>query len=394
MRKLMSNKKLHTLDEWRKKLSRPRLVKFVLKTCFLRCAKRASLCLFVALIYAFSAFFTFRAEISLPPPTIKLLPNILHIDRNDLVTGERISTLSDIAFYTAEYAKRHSSVFEHAKRLILIDRRFTASDIENIARSRIFFIQMDNIVPFIETVIPHVSAGFVLLTHSSDTITAGSIADLLLNPLLVRWYGCNMLPHVKTRGIPLGLHDRDASGGTEFDLTPRRQGFLGFSTEKRENRKMTLTLTDFDLIEKLRHARKKKLLHVLENTSVHHTLRSRGFDVQRRKSWTAYMVELSQYKFCACPEGSGIDTHRMWECIFLGVIPVVVRTPELYEWYSALPIFWVESFREVTRNRLRNALISSADYLNHTSLITLTGISRSVHEELSLHQLKVAERFT
>ncbi len=393
MRKLMSNKKLHTLDGWRNKLLRRRLGKFALKKNVLRRAKRASLCLFVALIYVFYAFSTHRAEISLPPPTITLFPNILHIDRNDLVTGERISTLSDIAFYTAEYAKRHSSVFEHAKRLILIDRRFTASDIENIARSRIFFIQMDNIVPFIEKVIPHVSAGFVLLTHSSDTITAGSVADLLLNPLLVRWYGCNMLPHVKTRGIPLGLHDRDASGGTEFDLTPSLLGFSRF-LKKRKNRKMTLTLTDFDLIEKLRHARKKKLLHVLENTSVHHALMSRGFDVQRRKIWTAYMVELSQYKFCACPEGSGIDTHRMWECIFLGVIPVVVRTPELYEWYSALPIFWVESFREVTRNRLRNSLIRSADDLNHTSLITLTGISRSVHEELSLHQLKVAERFT
>ena len=35
---------------------------------------------------------------------------------------------------------------------------------------------------------------------------------------------------------------------------------------------------------------------------------------------------LSEYKFCICPEGNGVDTHRLWECWYLKVIPIVIRT--------------------------------------------------------------------
>ena len=32
---------------------------------------------------------------------------------------------------------------------------------------------------------------------------------------------------------------------------------------------------------------------------------------------------LSEYKYCICPEGNGPDTHRLWECFYLDVIPIV-----------------------------------------------------------------------
>ena len=36
---------------------------------------------------------------------------------------------------------------------------------------------------------------------------------------------------------------------------------------------------------------------------------------------------LSTYEFCICPEGNGVDTHRLWEAIYLQCIPIVVKTP-------------------------------------------------------------------
>ena len=36
-----------------------------------------------------------------------------------------------------------------------------------------------------------------------------------------------------------------------------------------------------------------------------------------------YFKELSSYKFCICPEGNGIDTFRIWECILTNTIPIV-----------------------------------------------------------------------
>jgi len=36
---------------------------------------------------------------------------------------------------------------------------------------------------------------------------------------------------------------------------------------------------------------------------------------------------LATYRWCICPEGNGVDTHRLWECLYLGCVPIVKRTP-------------------------------------------------------------------
>ena len=41
------------------------------------------------------------------------------------------------------------------------------------------------------------------------------------------------------------------------------------------------------------------------------------------------MSELSSYKFALSPEGNGIDCHRTWECLYLGVIPIVKKSVAL-----------------------------------------------------------------
>jgi len=33
---------------------------------------------------------------------------------------------------------------------------------------------------------------------------------------------------------------------------------------------------------------------------------------------------LASFKFAICPEGNGIDCHRIWECFYLKVIPIVL----------------------------------------------------------------------
>jgi hypothetical protein len=35
---------------------------------------------------------------------------------------------------------------------------------------------------------------------------------------------------------------------------------------------------------------------------------------------------LSQYRFCICPEGNGVDTHRLWEALYLKTVPVVIKS--------------------------------------------------------------------
>ena len=61
-----------------------------------------------------------------------------------------------------------------------------------------------------------------------------------------------------------------------------------------------------------------------------------------------YLETLSKHKFVASPEGNGIDCHRTWEAIYLGVIPIVKRTVLSEYFYDlGLPILLISNWNEV-----------------------------------------------
>jgi len=42
-----------------------------------------------------------------------------------------------------------------------------------------------------------------------------------------------------------------------------------------------------------------------------------------------YYKELASHKYAICPRGNGLDTHRVWECLYLDVIPIIIETDNL-----------------------------------------------------------------
>jgi hypothetical protein len=38
------------------------------------------------------------------------------------------------------------------------------------------------------------------------------------------------------------------------------------------------------------------------------------------------IFRLKEYEFCICPEGNGVDTHRLWEALYLKTVPVVIKS--------------------------------------------------------------------
>lgn len=74
-----------------------------------------------------------------------------------------------------------------------------------------------------------------------------------------------------------------------------------------------------------------------------------------RGSNAAFLEALVRHRFVLCPPGNGVDTHRMWEALLAGAIPVVLRSSAM-EPFSGLPVLFVDDFREVTRELLANAL--------------------------------------
>jgi hypothetical protein len=58
-----------------------------------------------------------------------------------------------------------------------------------------------------------------------------------------------------------------------------------------------------------------------------------------------------EYIFVVSPWGGGIDCHRTWEALALGCVPIL-RSSELDPMFKDLPVLIVNSWSEVTRERL------------------------------------------
>lgn len=71
------------------------------------------------------------------------------------------------------------------------------------------------------------------------------------------------------------------------------------------------------------------------------------FPWNETKEFEEYIIELSTYKFCLCPPGRGIDTHRAWEALMVGTIPIVLSTP-LDSLFQTLPVIIIDSIEVIT----------------------------------------------
>lgn len=61
-------------------------------------------------------------------------------------------------------------------------------------------------------------------------------------------------------------------------------------------------------------------------------------------------------RYALCPRGVGVDTHRFYECIYLGCVPIVVRThtvfDRLYDSVTGFPCLVVERWADITEELL------------------------------------------
>ena len=68
------------------------------------------------------------------------------------------------------------------------------------------------------------------------------------------------------------------------------------------------------------------------------------------KTKQEYYERLSISKYVVCPEGQGHDTHRIYESIYFGAIPILLKPSVLAHLYKDMPIRWVDSWDSIELN--------------------------------------------
>jgi hypothetical protein len=76
-----------------------------------------------------------------------------------------------------------------------------------------------------------------------------------------------------------------------------------------------------------------------------------GYIVPTLEGRKRYLSDIRNHVFTLCPRGNGVDTHRLWEALYMGSIPIVKRDIAHSGWED-LPILWIDSWDEVTEEFL------------------------------------------
>jgi hypothetical protein len=93
------------------------------------------------------------------------------------------------------------------------------------------------------------------------------------------------------------------------------------------------------------------------------TLLKNDIKYNQDQPFNEYIKTLSTYKFAVSPPGKGIDSHRTWEALFSGCIPIVLSSP-LNSLYKDLPVLILENYSSLSEEYLNFIYqsISSKEY--------------------------------
>jgi hypothetical protein len=114
---------------------------------------------------------------------------------------------------------------------------------------------------------------------------------------------------------------------------------------------------------------KKNLVYLNFNVSNYPSERSLVFDKFSNINWVKngnientidgrinFLRDIKSSKFVFCPRGNGIDTHRIWESLYMGSIPVV-KYENTHHLFIDLPILFIKDWNEISEDFLNDKYI-------------------------------------
>jgi hypothetical protein len=222
---------------------------------------------------------------------------------DQIIKGERLQQLADVYFgFPEDFGFNPLTASETVKHCNI---QSIISDYEN---PRKVFCYTHCLHAFSQ-IIKYFKNPFVFITHNSDGIIKDDETTryLLAQSKIVRWYAQNLIvAHEKLRVLPIGMANNQWSHGNtdkimeNLNKPKTKSVYFNFNIQTNESKRMECF---------------NKLSYKIQG--------------EPTVSPEQYQTILSQYEFCICPEGNGVDTHRFWEALYLKCIPVVVKSPHI-----------------------------------------------------------------
>lgn len=221
---------------------------------------------------------------------------------DSIVSGERLMRIADFVF------SLNCSQFETSAKIVYV----SSDHIEHLF----------NIIDQFENQI-------VLITHNSDRSIEPDLTKYADHKKLLKWFAQNVrVDHPKIIPIPIGVAN-SCWGYSDPEILCQTQGI----------RKDRLYYMNFRC--KTNFKVRSKIRDILETNGIVMQKNAGNLDFKQ------YIEGLARCKYCISPPGNGIDCYRIWESLYVGVIPVVEWDPAFKKFLN-LPILFIKSWKDIT----------------------------------------------
>lgn len=211
----------------------------------------------------------------------------------------------------------------------------------DFACGEVVFCKIDEVTRFFEKI--RLTRRKVVLVTGQGDFPCDSFRQNFLPANVVHWFATNVTKdHPQITALPLGL-------GSPLSPT---------------------TLTAQAILEARRELRpREKWIYVNFRPETNFSIRGPiyHFFQSCREDWITveaasqrggnerFLDQILSHRYVLCPPGNGVDTHRMWEVMLAGAIPVVLSSQAMAP-FRELPILFVDDYRKVTKELLVDSM--------------------------------------
>lgn len=216
-----------------------------------------------------------------------------------------------------------------------------ARAIEKMRDGDTIYVKGDYTNMFFRHEFKDIKTKFIIMSHNSDASAHPRHAKYLDNDKVIAWFAENpAFEHPKLIPIPIAMENPfyfpekiKIVRGTDLNALripwEKRKILLYINFSVKTNKKARQPLIDYF----------SKFDQVVINP--------KGLD------YKTYLTHLGNSKFVLCPRGNGLDTHRYFETILMGAIPVVENST-LWTVYRETTSFVISDLRLVTIDMLNS----------------------------------------
>jgi len=220
----------------------------------------------------------------------------------DIISGEKIQEVCDIYLGYQEDFTFNPYINTHQNKCLYIEQVPIKWN-----NPYLIFVYSHRLTVFI-SIMSRIINKFILVSHNSDENITEKYRPILDHPKLIFWHSQNVLINHPNLGcLPIGIANR----------------MWGFRNIEIMNQVILMNIIKINYVYFYFNVNTNKN----ERQECKEKLENKGLPFGRNESrYESYLKNLSSHKYAICPPGNGIDCHRTWECLYLGVIPIFKRS--------------------------------------------------------------------